>query len=343
MTGPSEKTRREVFARDNGECQFFCGGKQATEISHFDHQGVGGLPPDHWKNQPQNLAASCGLCHRRIHSGYRWVEFVPPKILTSGISCETLVMKIIDPSGNEIPESDLWFYNRWKKLYAQMAAQSLQTVSEIDGSIGEMMRDLRDGAEFLQGARSFDEHVSGLGWDPIKANDVADVYEWAIEHGGWPSEVNFCKMQLICESLSTDSDLSPAGKEHHERVCRSVMDSAASGASYSTLRRDLIEAGAITAKQRVYLVYSPWGLSRSPAFSDRPIDGPSLHVFVRTRKEEELIAAALQRGLAVLKVAAFKGRLRFKPGRNGGLFDTVTGSEIELLTLEEWMGEDERS
>ena len=55
----SDKVRRDVMERDKSECQFWCGGKPATEISHFVHQGAGGLPPEHELNQPLNLAASC--------------------------------------------------------------------------------------------------------------------------------------------------------------------------------------------------------------------------------------------------------------------------------------------
>jgi len=242
-------------------------------------------------------------------------------------------MKILDPDGNEVPERDLWIYNRWRKQAAIEAAQSLQTIGEIDSSVGEMMRDLRDGAEFLQGVRPgvnpFDEHVSGLGWDPIKANDIADVYEWAVEREGWPSEANYAKMKLIYDSVVEE-----------DKPSKSFVTSAATGASYSTLRKDLIKAGLIAAQPWTYLVFSPEVLgpgSSDMDWSDGGV-GSSLPVFIRTRKEDELIAEATKRGLAALKINAFKGRLKFKRGKDGGLFDTQTGEAIELLTLEEWLG-----
>ena len=79
----SDKTRRDVMERDKGECQFWCGGKPATQFSHFDHQGIGGLPPDHPKNQPENGAASCDECHGRFNGPgrvYVWEEFEPANI-----------------------------------------------------------------------------------------------------------------------------------------------------------------------------------------------------------------------------------------------------------------------
>ena len=141
MTGPSEATREIVFERDQGECQFFCGGQEATQLSHFKHQGPGGLPPYHWKNLPSNLAASCGECHNRFppNGNWRWVEFEPGVSNLQVCDCGSAstictdsglraieemarvgVMRILDLDGNEVPERDLWFYNRWKKLAAIM-------------------------------------------------------------------------------------------------------------------------------------------------------------------------------------------------------------------------------
>jgi len=311
-----KKARAETMQRDNGECQFFCGGQEATEISHFKHQGAGGLPTSHWKNQPPNLAASCGECHNRFppNGNWRWVEF-------RGDNDKVGVMKILDPDGNAVPERDLWFYNRWRKLAASMAAQSLQTVGEIDNSVGEMMRDLRDGAEFLQGARTFDEHVSGLGWDPVKANDIADVYEWAVSLAGWPSGVNYAKMELLYNVDWADG-----------RSSVGWVEKAAGGASYSTLKRDLIKAGLMTSIMRCYLLCSPGVLAGGPF-------GPDIvtPVLVQTRKEEELLESAAERGLAVLKINSFKGKLIHRRGKEGGIFTRDTDKQIPLVSLEEWL------
>jgi len=257
------------------------------------------------------------------------VEFEPAKqgAPGAGIPEHIGTMKILDPGGNKVPEHTLWFYNRWKKLAAIMAAQSLQTVGEIDSSVGEMMRDLRDGVRFLAGARSFDEHISGLGWDPIKANDIADVYEWAIEREGWPSEVNYAKMRLIYDAIGP----SPGDAE--------FIQTAASGASYSTLKKDLIKAGLLEARWGTFLVCSPVVLKPDLAVDGvRLIPEFNMPVFVRTRREDELIQAATERGLAVMKVNAFKGRLQFKRGKEGGRFDKATGEAIPLRSFEEWRG-----
>jgi len=311
------KARREVMERDQRECQFFCGGQPATEIAHFDHQGIGGLPAGHWKNQPPNLAAACGECHRKVHGNWRWIEFEPAEQRAPGAGIPACIgtMEVLDPDGHVVSGHDLWFYNRWRKQAAIMAAQSLQTVSTIDCTIGEMMHDLRDGAEFLVGARSFEEHISGLGWDSIKANEIADVFEWACSlECGWPAEVNYSKMELLY------------GVDWGEHSPEPFIESAAGGDSYSTLQADLIKAGLKQAQYRLYAVVGP------------PLVGATRVVYVRTRQEEKLIQLALDRECAAIKINALKGRLGYRRGKKGGIFDRATGTMVGLLTLEEWEG-----
>jgi len=113
-TGPSEKTRREVFARDNVDCQFWHREPvEATKISHMIHQGPGGLPPEHELNQPGNLASSCSECHRRFppNGRWRWRQFEP---IGFGVDHVGQRMVIESPSGKVVPKRDLWFYNRWR-------------------------------------------------------------------------------------------------------------------------------------------------------------------------------------------------------------------------------------
>lgn len=326
----SQKVRRDVMERDQGECQFWCGGQPATEISHFKHQGTGGLPVGHWKNQPSNLAVSCGECHDRLPPNGRWcwVEFQPvpipcgvtlqdeagklkPEIV--GVAHGDLMMKILDPDGNVVPKSDLWFYNRWRKQAAIMAARSLQTVATIDCTVGEMMHDLRDGAEFLAGKQTFEEYVSGLGWDSIKANHIADIYEWSQTlECGWPADVNYSKMGLLY------------GVDWGEHPAEPFARSAEGGDSYSTLQAALIKAGLKESQYRIYALVSV------------PFIGAVRVVYVRTRQEDELTQLALDRKCAVLKINALKGCLEYRRGRSGGLFVKKTGVTVGLLTLEEW-------
>jgi len=131
-TGPSEKTRREVFERDGGFCQFWHREPvAATEISHMIHQGPGGLPPEHELNQPGNLAASCSECHRRFppNGRWRWREFEP---IGFGVDHVGRRMVIESPSGKVVPKYDLWFYNRWTWVETQARFQELRDAVRIE-------------------------------------------------------------------------------------------------------------------------------------------------------------------------------------------------------------------
>lgn len=102
----SKHNRELVMKWAKNECIFFHRKPVlATEISHKDHQGIGGLPETHWKNQPPNLGASCAECHDKFSGPggvYVWEEF------DRGAN----VMVIRAPSGEVVPEKDLWFFNR---------------------------------------------------------------------------------------------------------------------------------------------------------------------------------------------------------------------------------------
>jgi len=310
----SKAVRKQVMERDNGNCQFWhTHAVPGTEISHKDHQGVGGLPPDHWKNQPSNLAASCSECHARFSGPgdvFIWEDFRP-----NG------VMKILDPDGNRVPEEDLWFYNRSIKYNAEEAVKSLQTIGVIDNLIGEMMHNLRCGALMLDDGVEFDETISGLGWDPVKANQIADIYEWAQEYGGWPEETPFSKIELLFKT-----DFSPLEDMEPDKVMgltpQQFLGWAGSGASYSNLKDDLVKAGLRQRQQRNYCLFDMKHLE---------------FVFVRTRKEKKLSEVALERGFGVLKINSFKGRLKYQRGKDGGIIDKHTAKMLPLLTLDEWL------
>ena len=157
----SDKARQAVMERANGHCQFWHSEPfPADQISHKDHQGHGGLPATHWKNLPPNLAASCGECHARFHQGrvYMWEEFDAPNIEAMNVGgpvCAEVTMLITEtnnmddayrvmknaaieanmgrmviraPNGQFVPESDLWFYQRWEWFWAEDMSECLKNM-----------------------------------------------------------------------------------------------------------------------------------------------------------------------------------------------------------------------
>lgn|GEM_PF-5118019 len=317
-----KKARDAVMERDEGRCQFFCGGQPATEISHKEHQGSGGLPASHWKNQPGNLAASCSECHLLCPptGDLRWESYTPPTIDEEGRMADIGEMVIFRADGSQILKHELWHYRRWDKKAAELAAQHLHTVGEIDAPIGRMMHDLRRGVDLLDGndGAEFDQYISSLGWDPLKANKIADVYEWASQYGGWPQEVNYSKMELLFDT------------NFGKRSPVSYIEKAKAGASYSDVRTALIKKGLRGAQPRNFLIITPRDLKR--LWEDQV-------TIIRTRDDEKLRIEAAKRGHAVLTVNSIKGALKFKRGQE----PRIVGDNIELipLSLEDWLGDKE--
>ena len=314
------KARKDVMARDNGECQFFCGGRKATQVAHKDHQGAGGLPVSHWKNQPPNLAAACDSCHKLHQNVYIWEEFEPMSDKGPG----KMVLRTL--GGELVPQENLWFYQRWLKKAAELASKSLQTIGVVDHLVGQMMHDLRVGAHFLPEGGEFDQYVSSLGWDPLQAAKIADAFDWAGDHGGWPDGVPFAKVELL---MGTDfSGLDEMDEDAREaNTPRAYLRLAQDGSSYSSLQRALQEAKLRQSIVRNYLVGTVSSLMGAGQL-------------VRTSDELGLLAEAGQRGMAVLKINAFKGALEFKRGEHAGLIDKGNpGNKIHPVSLQVFKGE----
>lgn len=114
----SEMIRREVMERDGGLCQLFHKKPQeATEISHWVHQGIGGRDPASDVNQPGNLLAACGECHRKLHG-----PGMPYQIVCLDIAGG--VLEVIDPEGRPVPHETLWFYAKAAWGQAESMIQS---------------------------------------------------------------------------------------------------------------------------------------------------------------------------------------------------------------------------
>jgi len=324
----SSKVRKAVMERDHRECQFFCGGQPATQVAHRDHQGAGGLPVSHWKNQPPNLAAACDQCHGRHQTELLWVEFEPADVGDDGevLDVGRMVVRTLD--GELVPEENLWFYQRWVKRAAELASKSLQTIGVIDNLVGQMMHDLRLGSHMLPEGGEFDQYVSSLGWDPIKAGKVADAFEWALEFGGWPEGVPYSKIELLF-----NTDWAPLksmdGEVAADNCPQAYLQRARGGSSYSSLQQELQEAKLAQANMRNYLVGDIDALFKAGAL-------------IRTSEELRLLRLAGARGLGVLKINAFKGRLTFQRGRDAGLVDKANPARrIHPMSLDDFAEEAE--
>ena len=116
-----DAVRAEVWARDEGWCQFLHREPTpATELAHFQHQGMGGRPEDADENQPDSLACACRECHEKLHARYRWTAFDP---------MDGAELLILAPNGKAVPERELWFYVRW--VWAKAEGRYLELQQDI--------------------------------------------------------------------------------------------------------------------------------------------------------------------------------------------------------------------
>jgi len=138
----SKATREEIFERDDGKCQLWhTEPTPGSELSHFSHQGIGGLPDTHPKNQAANLITACHECHARFHQGrrYTWEAFTAARLAVFGVDMKCHndlpqrctdpgIMQIRAPNGNLVPQSDLWFYVRWDWKQAEAKSEALKNM-----------------------------------------------------------------------------------------------------------------------------------------------------------------------------------------------------------------------
>lgn len=299
----SEAVRKEVMERDHGECMFFH--RQpvpATEISHFDHQGLGGLPPDHWKNQAPNLAASCGECHRRFPA-YKWGEFTPLRIedrSTDDVDYPKMV--IYDLSGKIISKEDLWFYVRHEATRLQLVEARIQGLAMIEGDVARDLYELSKGYKLLEpDAVSFSQYIAGRNVSATKATQAARAYGWMEESGlTWPVGLTSEKADILRKAIENNDFLFFIEEEEAQAYLDAAVDQ-----SVSDLKQELIDAGLMKASVRWY-VHIRYRISgeKYPLFS-------GLSTFIRARSVVKALEFNPTQGDMVLRADKFVAGLNW--------------------------------
>ena len=102
----SAEVREFVIDRANGHCQLFHNMPfPGAQVCHMkQHQGFGGMPPEHWVNQPDNLLLGCAQCHRKLHDPH-------DPFIVEEFDYDGRIIKIRTPSGRLISPKNtpIWF------------------------------------------------------------------------------------------------------------------------------------------------------------------------------------------------------------------------------------------
>jgi hypothetical protein len=254
---------------------------RVLSAAHLEALGIGGSEA---LDVVENVWTGCwgpGSCHELTHQGLLEVaEFQRGAVLVVNRRSH-----VNDP-WERVPNDELFFYQREHIEKAETAIAMLQQVGEIDGEVARMFRDLGAGCEMLAYGGPFDQVVSSLGWDPLKAAGIVEALDWADSWGGWPDGVPYSKVKLIQEAdvpAEAPPDMQPT----------ELLRQAAAGASYTILKKALQDHGYVARPMAYYLVQSGdvWG-------------------FVKTRREDDLHRFGIDHHLSVVKVATVKGDLR---------------------------------
>lgn len=314
----SEEVRQEAFEADGHRC-VVCGYDPRTDKSpmrvlsaaHLEALGIGGSEA---LDVVENVWTGCwgpGSCHELTHQGLLEVaEFQRGAVLVVNRRSH-----VNDP-WERVPSDELFFYQREHIEKAEKAIAMLQQVGEIDGEVARMFRDLGAGCEMLAYGGPFDQVVSSLGWDPLKAERIVEALDWADGWCGWPDGVPYSKVKLIQEAdvpAEAPPDMQPA----------ELLRQAAAGASYTILKKALQDHGYVARPLRYYLAMYEGTMQ-----------------YVGTRAEDEINSFCRDHEIGLIKIAQVKGALR-KANRKerlaGSVYVCRDGTRIPVWRFDEFV------
>lgn len=315
----SEEVRQSAFEADGHRCQF-CGFDPKTDRSpfrvlsgaHLEALGIGGSDELDVLENVITLCWGPGSCHELTHAGLLKVEMFD----RPGHVLDAYRRGHVDDKWDVYPTEELFFYQREHVEKAERAIAMLQQVGEIDGEVARMFRDLGAGCEMLAYGGPFDQVVSSLGWDPLKAERIVEALDWADSWGGWPDGVPYSKVRLIMEAdvpAMAPPDMQPA----------ELLRQAAAGASYTILKKALQDHGLVDRPMRYYLAMYEGTMQ-----------------YVGTRDEDEIHSFCRDHEIGLIKIAQVKGGLR-KANRKerlaGSVYACRDGTRIPVWRFDEFV------
>jgi hypothetical protein len=207
-----------------------------------------------------------------------------------------------------VRNEDLYFYRRHRLRQAERALPYLRTVNEVDGAVCGALACVRDAMDQLDPTQTFAAYMSGLGWDPNRAEDGAMAAEWVADRGlTWPGGVNLRKVLLLADAEPDHPDEwtgANGATWNPQALLLEAVD-----ASYSTLRAKLAEMGLVTLPVKLYLVFPP-ALARGVLVRGSG-NVEQAHVrLIKTRTPEKL-KSTLPRGSVIVTAGKIVGGMEY--------------------------------
>ena len=255
----SQKVRDAVAERSNHSCQLFHrqeylgDADNPLDIVHFQHQGFGGASEDSWKNDPSNLLLACRKCHNMLHhptKAYRIIE-MDPDYEENGVPYP--VLKIVDHTGHEIPQREIWLFARLVKEQLGDLLTSVRGDRMFESDRANAMLQLYDDYDLITpDAASPEQMLAAEGFDSEVALKQIQAAAWIEKHElEWPRGLVVSKV----------SKFRSAAQKRLWTVCdkklvQSLLD-AAVDQSKSDIAETFAELGITIRQPRMFVIL--WG------------------------------------------------------------------------------------
>ena len=328
--------REEALARDGFRCQI-------TGFGGSEWEGKGMLEVDHWLNlgaggsEERDDVKNCITLQTEIHRTHKHGATIPmiriihwdPEDLIGGLVVER--RSLADGTIGEwepYPKFELWFFRRQIVDHVKENMGNMHQIQTLTGFHAMTLFEFRLVWQDIDPtAASFDQLVSGMGWDPQAAHDLADKHLWLLDHKcAWPEGLTNSQLTEIIGRNAPITLFDNPGEEHPTETMQAML-SAAAEKSFTDLKNALIAKKLKFANPFYYMVMPEAYL---------PIAGDEAHhssdyfsnqtTIIQSRDEEGMKAAiragdicadienpvVIRMGKAVMNLTSVKNSLRLK-------------------------------
>jgi hypothetical protein len=294
----SEAVRLDTLKRDGYKCQITgAGGPEwggVVDVDHWCNLGAGG-------SEELDDVKNCITLESEIHRTHKHGATITkirivhwdPDDLENGLVVErrSLEGKTIG-EWEPYPKWELWYYRRQLVEHVKENLGNMHSIQTLTGYHAMTMFELRLVWEDIEPtAKSFDQLVSSMGWDPEKANAIADKHVWLLDHKSqWPEGLTEPQLTEIIDREAPMTLFDKVGEEHPTETMQAFL-SAAAEKSFTDLKNAMIKKGLRIAQPFYYVVMPAAYL---------PVDGYRLHgtdmmlsrmTIIQSRDEEGMKAA----------------------------------------------------
>jgi len=326
----SEAVRQAALERDGRRCQITgAGGTEwqgVVDVAHWKALGFGGSDE---LDKLENVITASSIIHRTyIHPGVS----VPTLRITHWDPADPIDGLIVerrenaDDEWSPVPKMEVWFYRKQFVEHVKENLGNMHSIQTLTGYHAMTMFELRMVWEDIDPtAAGFDQLVSGMGWDPNEAHDIADKHEWMMEHKSqWPEGLTNSQVTEIIGRNAPITLFDEPGEEHPTETMQAMLSTAAEK-SFTDLKNALI-AKKLKFAQPFYFFVIP--MCYLPADKDWGDYLWSQICIIQSRDEEGLKKAirdgeicddmdcpvVFRMGKAVMNLESRKNSLRLKDG-----------------------------